>query len=313
MGLILPDSIYLPSNHWVEIGRLNDRWIEEHGVRNFKRTLSQNYYNWLITSWRDPKFLAVLLRWLFWPSLAPLDASMGATEILRTPDGLEELFGPREQRIYKNFVAMLWDIAVREDHVGLGHLEEPSLGNPLKVFCYGRRISQDLANSIIERNTVERLLGREDEEFIRIGELGAGYGRLAHVFLSDKRCRYKIFDIEPARTISELYLKSLHPLQETESVLPDCIENEPANAFDVFVSISTFPEMRPEQTENYLKEIARTTKRLVYFKQWRTWRNVADGFTFDYRSLKMPKEWRLIMDRKDRFNPAFQEMAWSRE
>jgi putative sugar O-methyltransferase len=325
-------DLYRPSTFWKDLNSINKQWLEEFGLENFKRTVSQNYFNWLIRSPRDPQFLAVLRQWLHRPTAAPLFSRLERPDLLKTAVGTEGSLGRSARQIYRLFVSMHWEMTAKEDRMGLTDvLEEPALGNPIRVRSGGRDISQDLANSIRELNAIDRYtpIGTRT----RIAELGAGYGRLAFAALSYARVRYFVFDIPPALYVSQWYLARLFPdrkifpfqrfadfraveaeLEQAEIAFltPNQIALFPDGYFDVFASISTLPEMRPSQIDNYLSLIARLAGSAVYLKQWRTWRNVRDDFAFTYDSLVLPSPWALRLDAPDDVQPMFQQRVWTR-
>ena len=65
-------EIYRPGKFWDALITTNLQMLRSEGIENFKRTVSNNYYNWLVTSVRDPQIKHALLGWLRNPSLAPL-------------------------------------------------------------------------------------------------------------------------------------------------------------------------------------------------------------------------------------------------
>jgi putative sugar O-methyltransferase len=327
-----PD-LYRPSRFWDDLNVVNDGWLKEFGFENFKRTVSQNYYNWLVTCRNDPQFRAVFKQWLRHPTPRPFLTEMDRPKLLRTLIGAERSFGRSAQLVYRLFVGMLWEVAIRQDHLGLNvRLEEPVLGNPLEVRRQGRRISQDLANSIRESNRIAQYLPLARGRPV-IGELGAGYGRLAYSMLAGTGSRYSIFDIPPALLVSEWYLTRLFParrifrfrrfsrFEEVAEELaaadvafftPNQLLLFPEQHFDAFVSISTLPEMTLAQIDNYLALLGRLTRRVIYLKQWRRWRNEKDDFEFRYEQLRLAAEWLLRFDAADIVQPHFQERVWTR-
>jgi putative sugar O-methyltransferase len=328
-----PD-LYRPSKFWDYLNSVNTQWLDEFGLENFKRTVSQNYYNWLIVDHEDVQFRAVLKVWLRHPTLSPLLVRMEVPDLLRTASGLEKQFGKRAQLTYRLFVAMLWDVAVRSDRLGLAKgLEEPELGRPIGIWRGKKRISQDLANSIRECNSIARWSDPLDVGHPAVGELGAGYGRVAYALLKNTRVRYFIFDIPPALYVSHWYLSRLFPdrkvvpfqpmatFRDVEATLqtadiafftPNQMALFPDGYFDVFLSISSLPEMSFDQIKNYLTLISRVSGGTVYLKQWRRWVNERDGFEFTYDQLVLPDRWILKMDTPDLVQPLFQERAWTR-
>jgi len=327
-------ALYRPSRFWDPLNTLNLQWLDEFGLENFKRTISQNYFNWMVVTPLDGQFRAVLKQWMRRPHARSLRTRMGEVGLLRA-FGPELSFGRFQRFIYRLFVSMQWEVAAREDHLGLrARLEEPVLGTPFDIRTIeGRRISQDLSNSIRECNVVDRWCAPLTTGSPIVAELGAGYGRLASVFLAGTKAKYFIFDIPPALYVSQWYLTRLFPERkafrfrhfdsfgEIEAELersdvafftPNQLTMFPDRYFDVFLSISTLPEMSLEQIANYLSATSRLARRGVYLKQWRKVVNRQDGYQFDYKTLTLPAPWTMCLDRRDAVQPRFQERAWTR-
>lgn len=343
-------DLYRPSKFWVDLNEINQTMLDELGLENLKRTLAQNYFNWLVTSNKDPQFRAVLKLWLKRPSLRPYLNRLEIPSLLKTLQpylgrlenrsmplsamGSEPKLGPRELRNYKLFVGMLWEYSMQQDWSGIGRRAiEPTVGNPIGLFRGDRLISQDLANSIREYNAILSDAKHLASGRKRVAELGAGYGRLAHVFLSDGQTRYFIFDIPPALFVSQWYLSNAHPgirvfqfrhidrfadvageLEQAEVAFltPNQIELFPDGFFDIFASISTLPEMAVSQIDNYLRQAERLASRYVYLKQWLDWENPADGHRVTRESMKLKGDWIPVFDRNDTVQPSFFERLWRR-
>ncbi len=343
-------ELYRPSRFWKALNEINQAMIDELGLENLKRTLAQNYFNWLIISKSDPQYRAIRKHWLHRPSLQPYLNRLEVPALLKTLQpylgrlqnpsmpvtsmGREPSIGRSELRTYKLFVGMLWEFAIQQDWSGIGeHAHEPTVGNPIELFRGDRLISQDLANSIREYNAIlsdtKKLAGQDK----RIAELGAGYGRLAHVFLSEGRTQYFIFDIPPALFVSQWYLAAVHPdkkifrfrhfdsldevaceLDEADVAFltPNQMELFPPGYFDIFASISTLPEMAADQIANYLRHAQRLARKYVYLKQWIDWVNPADGYRVTADAMKLGNDWLPVFDRKDAVQPHFFERLWQR-
>jgi putative sugar O-methyltransferase len=326
--------LYRPSNFWNDLNKKNFEMLAELGVENFKRTVAQNYFNWLVVGIRDVQFRNALRSWMRRPSILPLLNRLEFPDALRTTTGLEGRVGRWGFFLYKMFVGMLWEHAARLDRSGLSlTLEEPPLGRPIVILRKGRRISQDLANSFREYNSItadDIGLPANDR---RVAELGAGYGRLAYVFLSDGASRYFIFDIPPALYVSQWYLTRLlptkrifrfRPIRDFSDVQRDVESSEigfftpnqmelfPDRFFDAMVSISTLPEMTKNQIDNYLKQMNRLSSRYIYLKQWLNWRNPLDGHEVKPSTFFLGSDWRLILDRQDEIQSLFFERLWRR-
>jgi putative sugar O-methyltransferase len=327
--------LYRPSKFWDWVNRANLDMLSEHGLANFKRTISQNYFNWLIVSPRDNQFRNVLRDWIRHPTLQPLLNRLAAPRLIRTMTGLETRVKPRHLFVYKLFVGFLWELARRADRSGLANeLEEPAVGEPIVIRRRGKRISQDLANSMREYSAMleaDPALKRAPK---RVAELGAGYGRLAYVLLQESGTRYFIFDIPPALYVSQWYLERLFG---EESVFrfrhiadfsrvraeiersrvafftPNQIELFPDRYFDVFATISTLPEMRLDQTHNYLAQMRRTASRYIYLKQWKDWENRNDGQHFSKADFQVGPDFESVLDRTDAVQDLFFEQVWRRK
>ena len=343
--------LYRPSKFWVDLNQINQAMLDELGLDNLKRTVAQNYFNWLVTNRLDPQYRAVRRLWARRPTLRPYLNRMTAPRLLKTLQpylgrlkkpsmavtamGTAPTIGRRELRIYKLFVGMLWEYAVQQDWSGISkRTVEPMLGNPIELYRRGKLISQDLANSIREYNAIlsgDRELARSVK---RVAELGAGYGRLGHVFLSEGQTKYFIFDLPPALFVSQWYLSTAHPAKtafnfrhferfsEIEQELERCdvaflTPNQmalfPDGYFDIFASISTLPEMAPDQISNYLIQAERLSARYIYLKQWLDWENPADGHRVSLDTMRLGDRWRPFLDRKDAVQPQFFERLWRSE
>ncbi len=333
-GVLAAPQIYRPGAFWDEIIAKNLDMLEAEGITNFKRTLSNNYYNWLVTALRDPQIHRALLGWLRKPTLAPLMNHLDEPATgLRTIDqersfALSRSAGWR----YKFFVGATWETASRDDTRGLTErLSEPEVGNPIRITHRGRLISQDLANSIIELTFVAR--SGVVQNGARVAELGAGYGRLAYVFAEACALTYCIFDIPPALAVSQWYLSAVlgadrvlpyapgNDFGAVESQLrpgvvafftPDQIEMFPDGWFDCTQTISTLPEMPARQSAHYLDLLAAKSRCAVFLKQWRQGHNPPDGVDLDEQWYALPTPWRLAARRIDPIQPAFFNQLWLR-
>ena len=229
-------------------------------------------------------------------------------------------------------MAGLYEYALKTDSSGLlPQLQEPELGNPIRVWRDGKLVSQDLVNSVLERNTiVEALGGAARSRPARIAELGAGYGRLGHVLLSTYSCRYFVFDIPPALYIAEWYLTRLFPAarvfrfrmfgswKEIASELEDAeigfftanqLEYFPARYFDGFVTISSLQEMRREQIAHFLDLMAARADEMIYLKQHEDYLNPYDGLRIRWSDYRLHSEWGGAVQRRDLVNPGFFELV----
>lgn len=335
LGVAAAPGIYRPGEFWEGLIAANLEMLRTEGIANFKRTVSNNYYNWLVTSPLDPQVRDALVTWLRRPSLTPLRTRLEEPMSgLRTTDrsGAYAL-SPFAARRYTWFVGVLWDIAVRGDTHGLtSRLAEPHIGNPVRLRSQGRLISQDLANSIIEFTFAAR--SGAVGSGARVAELGAGYGRLAHVFAHAHELTYCVFDIPPALAVAQWYLtrtlgedRIVPYSRETDFAriqsrltpgvvaffTPDQLELFPDRWFGLTQTISTLPEMPAQQSAHYLSMLAAKSGRAVFLKQWRQWRNEADQVDLHEEHYRLPEPWYLHLRRIDPIQPMFFNQLWIRD
>ncbi|WP_082958282.1 putative sugar O-methyltransferase [Mycobacterium alsense] len=328
------DRRFLASKFWNDVGQKNMAMLEGRGLDNFKRTVSQNYFNWVVGK-RAPMVRHVYLNWLKRPTLNPWRSSIedDVTLSFTTHDSPVRLTA-KQKNDYRRFVTYVWDLMVRIDKRDLHlHLSEPTLGNPIKIRLGETLISQDLANSIIEANVIADLLDSPSSQR-RVAEIGAGSGRLAHVFAETLQGQYVIFDIPPALYVSQWYLSQLFPNKKIFRFRPfddfSTIEAElsradiafftsnqitkfPDGYFNVMLSISTLPEMSREQVALYIDLFQRKSSDYIYLKQWKSWKNPLDGTDIGPDDYINGSEWKLSRDFSDPIVPEFFDRVWRRE
>ena len=134
------DPIFLPSAYWRHLNRINAAMIRADGIENFKRSLSQNYYTWLVTARDDAQYQRLLAarRTAGKPDLEPErlddDRTMRVIRWLFRAKLTEE-----QLRCFSRFVLYVWDFAVDHDRAGLHQLlAEPEYGNPIRVWRNGK-------------------------------------------------------------------------------------------------------------------------------------------------------------------------------
>ena len=329
-----------PSAFWTAMGEVNERVLDWSGEANFKRTLNQNYFNFIPIAPDDPR-MARLRRLV--PDFTQNTLDRYAIEdpdrdpsswmsfypnyyIFKDPDGA------RKRELYREYLALMYEYALERDRSGLlATLDEPTLGNPIGVHRNGRLISQDLVNSVRERNSIIGAMEANTDAHFTLAELGAGYGRLGYVLLKTTKCRYFVFDIPPALYVSQWYLTTLFPkrrafrfrrfgaFEEIESELsqadiafftPNQLTKIPAGYFDLFANISSIHEMRRDQIKHYMDLMGRTTKSALYLKQQKDYVNPVDNLVIGRNDYPLPSGWAPSADRFDLINPGFFERIY---
>jgi putative sugar O-methyltransferase len=223
----------------------------------------------------------------------------------------------RKHTIFYNLLTnLLWTYVEKNDHDRLlERVTEPLEGGPIEVIRQDRLISQDLANSLLEYEAILHP-DLDRREVKTILELGPGYGRTAHVFLTlQPGCKYVLVDIPPALFIAQRYLTAVFPERKTFTfrpfetfqeiqaefddsqiafLTPNQMELLPDNSIDLFVNISSLHEMRMDQIRYYFGEIDRLTKKYFYFKQWKETTIPFENETIREADYPINDSWQLV-------------------
>jgi putative sugar O-methyltransferase len=332
--------LYVPSEFWATWGRFNERLLADYGIENFKRTVSHNYQNWMMTSMEDSQVRRLHELWpkhrshLPWLNAIEVPDHVGSPGDPKFTKPEYPLADPLKRDIYRVAVGLLWEYVLSTDTFGvLNGLDELEIGNPLRIWRGGRLISSDIAHSVRERNMLLSTLKLTGQEGLSVAELGAGHGRLAEIFGRTTNYRYFIFDITPALFVSQWYTKRIFPgerifefrhfesFSEIESELQDCrfafftpnqIELIPDDAFHVFINMNSLMEMRPDQVRNFLNQIDRLTTRAFLSRQWLKWRNPDEGHSLVKEDFALSDRWRVALDQIDDIFPEFFNQIWQR-
>jgi putative sugar O-methyltransferase len=326
-------EIYRPSAFWEELTAVGLKQLESGGFENFKRSVNMTYFNWNVVGILQHQFLPVFWSWCRRPAWRVLGArfrgyrsALPAARVyrsvsdyrLRLPDVAS--FNPVSAILYKLYVAMLWEYVAKQDPLRLiSSLDEPSLGNPFRVDYKGRSTSQDLCNSVHEFYSAGGADAPAGQSW-NVAELGAGYGRLAYVFLQAvPSCTYTIIDIPPALNVAQEYLTRIfpheaafrfRPFKRYEEVQAEFQSSRirflaahqiallPPKQFDLFVNISSLHEMTYPQIKNYVEQIDRLCRGRFYTKQWRVARAAVNGPVITESEYPFPMSWTRVYQRR---------------
>lgn len=308
--------LYGQNKFWENLGRKHAQMIHEFGFESFKRTVNFTYGQWRVHPFLwDPKIRHLL--WAFIRHVRMPSALFSArVDPVDVPG--DRTFSPVAYRI---FLALLWQWALFDDKLGcLDICDEPRLGQPIPVWYRHRLISQDLAQSSLEANAIARYLPLH--KVGRIMEIGAGYGRLAHVVAKVfPAVRYSIFDIPPALAISQNYLgeslgwdhvtafaestdpRDLELETQVTAFLPHQLAQFPNGYFELAINISSFDEMTAEQVNCYFDLIESKCSGWLYVKGYKNSRTGGMGIG----ALPYRKHWRCIYRGADPVTASFEE------
>lgn len=305
---------YAPSDFWQMLNAVHANKLDVGGFDSFKRSINKAYFNWGISGIYLHQ-LHVFFSEIYRGNIGPIIKSKFIDK--NFSENVFVKFEFLSRLIYRIYVAYLYDYVSRIDNLGLlKKLSEPLLGGPFLVKYRNRLISQDLCNSVHEFYSItkEADINRE----LKIGEIGAGYGRLAYVFLKAlRKSSYCIIDIPPALFISQKYLQKLFPKEKIflfrpftnfkeiehefvnariKFLLPHQIEYLPKKYFDIIINISSLHEMRRDQINNYIKQEDRLSQGFVYLKQWKKARTKDNNFIRE-EEYPIPLKWKKIYHR----------------
>ena len=260
-------------------------------------------------------------------------------------DGLERFksryFGRRwaaystdSPRIFQSMLWQYYSTLKREDPEGLlDRLEEPERGGNDVVTIAGKRYSSDLLQSIDEYYAITRDLPVVPGKKRIVMELGAGYGRLAWVFLKARPdVTYVIVDLPHSLFVAEEYLtaelpdlaiaryaegRDRHGFGRTDLELKRLWLLQPWQlgrvgtcSIDVFANIYSLQEMTHENVDAYMCEIARLTTLRLFLKQHFVENNQFDGIAMRREDYDVPEGWKLLLDRTSRLYQHVFERAW---
>lgn len=323
--LKMSPRIYTPSPYWKKLNLFHIQQLNDYGLQNFKRSVNRSYYNWGVIGFvyqQMPFVRSELMKGNF----NPLIKSKYKKSNVQHANELEA----GGKFFYGIFVSYLYDYISRIDHLDLlKRISEPSFGSPLLVSYHGKIISQDVCNSVHEFYSIMQVNNLNSK--FEIAEMGAGYGRLAYVFLKAlPRANYCIIDIPPALFVAQEYLKKVFPKEKIFSfrhfdnfneiekefnssrlrfLLPHQIENIPKDFFDITINIASFQEMATGQIKNYIKQIDRLTKGYFYSKQWKKAHAKENSFIKE-NEYPIPPKWRRIYHRKHPIQTMFFEALY---
>lgn len=316
----IEDPLVGPSALWDELSRKHLAQIRRLGFAQFKRTLNFDYAQWDVVSLRSPH-VAHLLRQLAASRVVPR-AALGS----RMDEPARENVpwaGWWGKQVYRLHVGLLWDLATSRDDRGcLEACREAALGRPIGIRHRGRIITQDLALTALELSSIGRCL--DPASLRNVAEIGAGYGRFAHAFMTlFPRSSYWIFDVPPALAVSEEYLAQLLGAGRTlgyaptgsqagsapgsiRFAFPPSLRDLPDASLDLVVSTYCLDELPAERTRAYLDLIDAKGRGWVYLKGVARRR---DEPTCPQGLLEMPYpgRWRLVHQAVDPMHPAYIE------
>ena len=309
--------MFRPSKLWERFARQHAGEIDKYGFAQMKKTLAMNYFNFALVGIFAQSIGPALWDWIRHPRGNPLAARM--VDDPEAPPTLK--YTGLAGKIYAVYVALLYGQASSRDRDRLlDKIAEPRFGGPHLVrLSSGQTTSQDLCNSIFEYYSIVNGNGANPDR--PIIEIGAGYGRLAYVFLKARPgCKYWIVDLPPALYVSQQYLSAVLPdrkvftfrhFETFDEVAAEVEASDicffsanqlqllPDKSAGMFIAISNLHEMKREQIDFYFDEVDRVTHGVFYTKQWLSSRTtVEEGFVLRRGEYPIKPAWRNIYDER---------------
>jgi putative sugar O-methyltransferase len=227
-------------------------------------------------------------------------------------------YEPHNPRYFTALHHVYWSALEKRDTFGiLAKLEEPLLGEGDAVVVNGRRVTIDLLQSVDEFYRIVETMGWKQDDHVTFAEIGAGYGRLAHVVLTAMpNSRFLIFDLPESMLLSSYYLTTLFPdapvLLYPESAAPDQQErwrtariafglphqlrSVPRGTVDAFVNIYSFMEMSPQQVATYFDAIEAIDPRVLFIKQHKHEVNLLEQSLLNAAAYPVRPSWKLAYE-----------------
>lgn len=208
------------------------------------------------------------------------------------------------------------------DRLGLlGRLREDGLfGCWTFEDARARRVSRDLLDSVNEINFLERALGISGQQQLRVADIGAGYGRLAHRMCTalPNVTQFDCFDAVAESTfLCDYYIRFRGVQDRARAIaLPDVERALPGNRYALALNIHSFSECTLDGIRWWLQRLAqdRTPHLLIvpnHFDQLLS--AELDGSQRDYAPLLEESGYRLRHKEPIYDDPAVRERAGIRD
>lgn len=308
------------SNFWIIFNNLHINELLSQGYDTFKYTIAPNYFTWLFPN--PSEGLTLQLNFL--------TKNLSKKEVSHFKQLAEKM--PLSRNATQEFnttTFLLWQYAKNQGlEKELASLSEPQEGSPPAVSFEGRLISQDLANSLLEIDTIRK--HAEGDSIRTILEIGAGYGRSAYVWLTLGGIqKYVIVDVPPALYLSQRYLSSQFPQKKVFKyrdfksfsevkdeydgsdlvfLMPWQIEFLPQKSVDLIFSIDALNEMKFDMIKCYFKITDKLAKKYFYMKCCKEYKS-EEGM-INQGGYPIPVAWKCLVDRQCRVQTKYFESLY---
>lgn len=308
------------SDFWIWLNNIHIAELLVHGYDNFKHTIASNYFTWL-----EPVDFEDIAS-----QISFLTSNLNEKEISYAKELAEKLsIFPYATKEFNITTLLLWQYVKNQGlEKELAKLSEPSEGSPPAINFEGRLISQDVANSLLEFDTIRKHTKQDSIRIIL--EIGAGYGRSAYVWLRLGGVqKYVIVDVPPALYISQRYLgsqfpgkkvfkyrdfKSFNEVKEEYNradlvfLMPWQSELLPKKSIDLIHTIDCLDEMRFDIIKFYFEIVNILAKKYFYMKCYKEYTGKAG--IIKQGDYPVPAGWECLVDRECRVQTKYFESLY---
>lgn len=308
----------------VDFNNLCIRELLSYGYDKFKHTVANQYCMWLEESDFPETIKSITSQLIFLISHLSQKEIASARKIA----GKLPVF-PHRTKDFNLITLLLWQYVKNQGlEKKLAQLSEPLEGSPPAINFEGHLISQDIANSLLELDTIRR--HTEPDSIRTVLEIGAGYGKSAFVWLYLGGIKkYIIVDIPPALYISQRYLGSQFPekkvfkyrdfksfdeieLEYNQAdlifLMPWQFEMLPAQCVDLIFAINSLNEMNIDIIKRYFKIFANLGKKYLYMKEWKVWES--ENGKINRNDYPIPADWKCLVNRECRVQTDYFEALY---
>ena len=314
------------TDFWVDFNNLRIGELLSYGYDKFKHTVANQYCMWLETSEFPESIKPIKSQLDFLVSnLSKKEISNARELALKLP-----VFSYRIKE-FNLITLLLWQYVKNQGlEKELASLSEPSEGSPPAINFEDRLISQDIANSLLELDTIFKYT--EPGSIKTILEIGAGYGRNAYVWLTLGGVKkYLIVDIPPALYISQRYLsnqfpskkvfkyrdfKSFDKVEEEYNqadlvfLMPWQMEMLPEKSIDLICAIDSLYEINIDiiKLKPYFKIFNNLARKYFYMKAWKVWES--ENGTINQNDYPIPTKWKCLLNQECRVQTDYFESLY---
>ncbi len=310
------------SQYWRILCNKNIAQLVDHGLPSSMRAVARDYFTFIVNR-ANPQFRFLEAALSAADRRAAWDACAGTKA--------NEFMDQDQARLFDYMTFMMWKYVQTQGLGGiLNKIEEPELGAPFSVMVNGRRITQDLLNSILEYDSMRQGVG-DFEEVKEVLEVGAGYGRTAFVIRSlHPHVNYTIADIPPALYVSQRYLSEMFKGQnvfryrkgadiDTASeewrsarmrfITPAQLQKLSGVKADLFLAVDCLHEMRKDVIDVYFGR-AHALASKMYYKCWKETTIPYDKITLREHDYPVRPSWERVYHRSCRIQQTYFEAVY---